>query len=142
MSPLIKQHIDRRPAARLVILPLLRYTTLLSDIDYSKGAEKPAFTYLAPISIEYLRKLSELCDQHRIHLHLVSTPISLDRDYDKSAFLKEVAAAHLEKLFAGYPESVRIVDPQLLVDHVHFKEENIGANSAIFVKMLKGETSP
>ncbi len=142
MSPSVQRLIDRKPAARLAVLPLFRYTTLLSDIDYSKGADKPTFAYLAPVSIDYLHKLSELCDQHGIHLRIVSPPISLDRNYDNAVFLKEVADAHLEKLFAGYPESVRLVDPQLLVDHVHFKEPNISANSAIFIKMLRGEPSP
>jgi len=141
MSPLVQRLINRRPAARLAVLPLFRYTTLLSDIDYSKGTEKPTFAYLAPVSIEYLRKLSELCDQHGIQLRIVSPPISLDRTYDKAVFLKEVTDAHLEKLFTGYPESIRLVDPQLLVDHIHFKEPNISANSVIFIKMLKGEVS-
>jgi hypothetical protein len=141
MSPMVKQMIDRRPAARLVILPLFRYTTLLSDIDYSKGAPTPAYTYLSPVSVEYLHQLSDLCDQRGIRLRIVSTPISRERNYDKAEFLKEVADAHLEKLFAGYPETIRLVDPALLVDGVHFREENIGANSAIFVKMLIDQTA-
>jgi hypothetical protein len=144
MSPLVMHQVDRRPTARLVVLPLFRYTTMLTDsyLNYCEGAETPNFTYLAPVSIEYLRKLSELCNQHAIKLGIVCPPISLDRNYDQTLFQKEVVDAHLEKVFAGYPQSVRLVDPQLLVDHIHFKEENIGANSAIFVKLLESEASP
>ena len=139
MSSLVMQRIDRRPFARLVVFPIFRYTTLLSDIDYSAGAGKPPYKYFAPVSVEYLQKFAGLCEQRGIKFRIVSTPISTDRDYDRAQFFKEVADAHLEKLFGGYADTVRLVDPTLLVDHVHFKKENIAANSAIFVKMLRGD---
>jgi hypothetical protein len=137
MSPGVVDAIDRRPIARLVVLPLFRYTTMLSDLDYAKGAPPHTFTYLAPVSVEYLHQLSDLCDERHIRLHVVSTPISTDRDYDEAVFAKEIASAHLDNLFTGYAASVRRVDPQLLVDHVHFKDENIAANSKTFLEMLQ-----
>lgn len=140
MSPEIMTLINRRPAARLVVLPLFRYTTLLFDIDYSQDAPKPTYTYLAPVSIDYLRKLADLCDQHKIRLRIVSTPISRDRNYDQAQFEKEVTAANLEKLFPDYTNTVRLVDPTQLVDSIHFKEDKIDENSAIFVKMLLEKT--
>jgi hypothetical protein len=143
MSPLVMQLINRRPMARLVVLPLFRYTTLLtaSTIDYSLGAEKPTFTFLAPVSIDYLRKLSELCDQHGIRLHIVSTPINRDVDFDRAALMKEATDAHLETLFASYFETVRLVDRRLLFDEIHFKDSAVNANSAIFIQMLQAESS-
>jgi hypothetical protein len=142
MSPDVIAVIDRHPAARLVVFPLFRYTTMLGDLDYSKDAPPHAFTYLAPVSIEYLHRLSNLCDQRHVRLHVVSTPISTDRDYDEAVFAKEVTDAHLDPLFTNYAASVRRVDPQLLVDHVHFTDENIAANSKIFIEMLQRQLAP
>jgi hypothetical protein len=137
MSPLLVSMIDRQPVARFVVFPVLANTSLLGYIDYSQGAPKPPCKYVSPLSAEYLHRLAHLCADHHAELRIVSTPISRDRPYDQAAFFREVAANHLEPLFTGYAETVRTVDPALLVDQVHFKDEAIAPNWKIFVEMLR-----
>jgi hypothetical protein len=136
MDALVMQRLDRRPFYRLIAFPMFRYTDALGATDYSDPAPT-AFAYLSPISVDYLRKLSDLCQAHQIHLRIVSTPISKTSGYDESLFVKEVSAAHLDNVFAGYTQTIRQVDPDLLLDNVHFKPQEIGENSAEFVKLLE-----
>lgn len=136
MSPRVNQLLDRHPTHRLMAFPMFQFSNMLWATDYSQTAEPPSYTYLAPISIEYLHKLSELCDQRGIRLRIVSSPISSNSKYSQSLFLKEIADAHLEKMFAGYIETIRYVDPGELIDGVHFKPNYIDANSQPFSQML------
>jgi hypothetical protein len=135
MDSLVIQRLDRRPVYRLILFPMFRYTDLLASTDYSEPTPL-SFVYLSPVSIDYLRKLADLCSAHQIHLRIVSTPISRTSGYDQSVLLKEITAAHLDDLFAGYTQTIRKVDPGRLIDNVHFKPEFISENSAEFVKML------
>jgi hypothetical protein len=133
---LVTTRLDRRPVYRLMVFPMFRYPDVLSATDYT-DPDPPSFAYLSPVSIDYLRRLSALCQAHQIQLRIVSTPISKTSGYDESAFLKEVTDAHLDDIFAGYTPTIRRVDPELLLDNVHFKPQYIRQNSAEFVKMLR-----
>jgi hypothetical protein len=136
MDDLVLERLNRRPVYRLMVLPMFRYSDVLGATDYSDNSP-PGFEYLSPISIDYLRKLADLCRAHQVQLRIVSTPISKTSGYDQGAFLKEVAAAHLEDLFAGYPQTVRQIDADEFIDNVHFKPPYIAENSAEFVKLLQ-----
>ena len=136
MDALVLRRLDRRPAYRLMVLPMFRYTDLLGATDYSDPAP-PEYKYLSPISSDYLNQLADLCRAHQIHLRIVSTPISKTSGYDEGVLLKEVSDAQLDDVFAGYTQTIREVDPELLLDNVHFKPQDIPANSAEFVKMLE-----
>lgn len=133
---LVTTRLDRRPVYRLMAFPLFRYTDVLSTTDYT-DPDPPSFAYLSPVSIDYLRRLSALCQAHQVRLRIVSTPISKTSGYDEGVFLKEVSDAHLDDIFAGYTQTIRQVDPELLLDNVHFKPQSIRQNSAEFVKMLQ-----
>lgn len=136
MDALVIRRLDRRPFYRLIVLPMFRYTDLLGATDYA-GSAAPSFAYLSPVSIDYLHRLADLCRAHNIRLRVVSTPISRTSGYDERVFLGEVAAAKLDEVFAGYTATIRQVDPEVLIDNVHFKPEDIRANAALFVEMLR-----
>jgi hypothetical protein len=136
MDALVRQRLDRRPFYRLMAFPMFRYTNMLGATDYSDSAP-PSFAYLSPVSVDYLRRLADLCRAHQIRLRVVSTPISKTSGYDESVFLKEISGAHLNDVFEGYTQTIREVEPELLLDNVHFKPQYIPENSAEFVKMLE-----
>ena len=136
MDALVLARLDRRPQFRLMAFPLFRYTDVLTSTDYS-DPHPPPFKYLSPISSDYLRQLANLCQAHQIHLRIVSTPISKTSGYDETTFLKEVSDANLSDIFAGYTQTIRQVEPELLLDNVHFKPPYIRDNSAEFVQMLR-----
>jgi hypothetical protein len=140
IDPLAMERVNRCRVSRLVFFPIFRFTDLLSSTDYSRprGA---SFQYLAPVTVDYLARAADLCAAHHVQFRILSTPISTTSGYNQDVFLKEVSAAHLDDLFAGYPQTIRYVDPNVLIDNLHFKHPYVTENSAKFVKMLL-ENSP
>jgi hypothetical protein len=136
MDDLVLRLLLHKPQFQLMVLPMFRYTDLLSSTDYSRSPPL-TYAYLSGLSVDYLRRLSGLCREHGIGLRIVSTPISQTSGYDESVFLREVSDAHLGAIFAGYTTTIRRVDPDMLLDNVHFKPHDIDKNSAVFVKMLQ-----
>jgi hypothetical protein len=136
MDALVLQRLDRRPVYRLIAFPMFRYTDLLGATDYS-GPPPTSFRFFSPVSVDYLRRLSDLCREHHIRLRIISPPVSTTGKYDAAGFQKEMSDAHLDSIFAGYTQTIRRVDPDELLDNIHFKPQYIPENSAEFVKLLE-----
>jgi hypothetical protein len=136
MDALVRERLDRRPFYRLMLLPMFRYSDLLGATDYS-GPAQTGFTYLSPVSVDYLHQLDDLCRERSIRLRVVCPPISTASGFDAAVFSREVVAAHLEDVFAGYAQTMQQVDPSVLLDGRHFKPEDIREYSQGFLKMLE-----
>lgn len=135
MDEQVIARLNRRPVFWLMNFPMFRYTDLLSSTDYSE-TPSPFYRYLSPVSVNYLRKLGDLCQAKHIQLRIVSTPISRTSGYEEAQLLKEIDRHELGDLFPGYVPTIRQVDPAQLIDNVHFKPEFIRENSPEFVKLL------
>jgi hypothetical protein len=91
--------------------PLLSLLTKLFR-SAPETVPQPAYTYgpaLSPISQHYLDKARALCVARSIRLHVLPCPLSKDYPYEDA-----------QKIYDAEPLRV---DPTVLVDPVHFKEQ-------------------
>jgi len=123
-------------AALIAVFVALQFRAFSTGLIAPVYAAQDAQRTLSPISIDYLHQLDEPCHSHQIRLRIVCPPISQTGGYDESAFLREVSAAQLDDVFAGYSATMRKVSPDLLIDNIHFKTPYIPRYAPAFVKML------
>jgi hypothetical protein len=78
------------------------------------------YTFFSPISLEYLKKIKDLCAVHKLHMVILPPPIAIQWKpiIDKS--LKyEIEKNSLTEQFANYTENIIYVNNSEMRDHDH-----------------------
>lgn len=134
--------INRKKWSHFVLFPLIKMAPCFSDISFSRGARKPP-DILSDIAVEYLKKLYELCKEHKITLILVSPPVSVYYEKETENWTrmkKQISLNKMGPIFNGYFESIIYLDESYFKsDHVHFKRGYLKKKRrGIVKKMLPG----
>jgi hypothetical protein len=123
-TPLLYQRLSRQPYW-LTLLPITRSTWFTDSIDYGAGVTTPTRLEFSPLSIEYLQKLRDLCQQKHVELHVIAPPINSEQAADYSFMRQQVRQAGLEQMFDRYFEDMEIADAKYFRDEHHLREEFI-----------------
>lgn len=133
LSPLVRQRLARRPWHRLALIPAVKTTNLLPDINYDHPGAEPAHpNYLSPVSLDYLVKLRALAAQHRARLRVLSAPVSRHFNHDFAHMRAQIAAAGLDDVFADFFARMPLRDDTDFSDHVHLRLDLIAEISATY----------
>lgn len=86
------------------------------------SSDKINFTFLSPISVEYLLKIKKLSVLNKFKLILLSVPVSYANKKEIENINKlEVINAGLSDLFEGYFDKIKYLNDTNYIDRVHFK---------------------
>jgi len=93
--------------------------------DY-KDRDSLNYTFLSPISVEYLKKIQELSRIHNFNLILLPTPIDkkLKKDVEHINY-DEIKKNGFEKEFRGFFEKIIYLDDSKFSDGSHLKQPEI-----------------
>lgn len=99
--------------------------------DYT-SKDSIEFTFLSPVSKEYLVKMKSLCDANKIRLQIIPAPTrktnkKLVDDFDKNEFENLNCKPELE-YFLG---SVHYFEDSLFIDNAHLKKPELYTNEII-----------
>lgn len=70
----------------------------------------------------YIRKMKEICDENHIRLHILSSPLPEDYQYDALQMKERLSAYALGELCEEFEESIIYVDVVNFVDGIHMKD--------------------
>jgi hypothetical protein len=80
------------------------------------------YTFLSPISVEYLTKIKQLSAQYNFVFIIVPTPVSISFKTEIDAMQKaEIANAKLTNEFANYFNTIEYLNNNLFKDSIHLK---------------------
>jgi hypothetical protein len=102
-------------------------TILTSDWtpDY-KTKDKGNYTFLSPISVEYLLKIKELSIQHNFKLIILPTPISLSKKQELETIDKsEIIKNGFSSEFRNYFDQIIYLPDSSFLDGVHLNHPEI-----------------
>ncbi len=102
-------------------------TILTSDWtpDY-KTENKKNYTFLSPISVEYLLKIKELSIKHNFKLIILPTPVSLSKKQEIEGIDKnEIIKNGLSPDFANYFDQIIYLTDSSFMDGVHLNHPEI-----------------
>jgi hypothetical protein len=82
--------------------------------------DSTAFTFLSPVSVEYLKKIKALAAEKKVSLVFLPTPVS-DEYLNELAHIQktEINNNGLEDIFSGYFEKINLLPDSLFSDHSH-----------------------
>lgn len=116
----VNRQVDKIPFHYFCRLPFILTSNWAPDFT---PPEHKDFTFLAPISVEYLNKIKELGAKHHFELIILAPPTSLIKKplidkMDKA----EIAKSGMSKEFGNYFESIIYLDDNYFLDNVHLKK--------------------
>lgn len=116
----VNDQIQKIPYHRFCRLPLI-LTSNWAPEYYSN--DKLDYTFLSPISVEYLLKIKELSIKYHFSLIILPTPTSIIKKplvekMDKS----EITKNNLETEFRDYFTNILYLDDTIFLDGTHFKK--------------------
>lgn len=119
-SSTVKEQIDKIPFSFLAQEPYI----LTSDWSPNfTSKDEIDFTFLSPITKEYLTKIKDLCDTNGIEFHMLPTPTKMS---NKQAFAaldrSEFKGLNTEKELSYFLDNVYYLADSLFVDNVHLWE--------------------
>ncbi len=85
--------------------------------------EKHDYTFLSPISVEYLHKIKELSIKNNFKLIILAPPADIINKNSINTLNKnEITRNNLSDIFSGYFENIKYMPDSLFIDGRHFKE--------------------
>lgn len=132
-SPLVYRKMRKKPLSFLCIFKAVKVLPF-SDINFSNNVED--HFGMSDISLEYLVKLKNMCDEKNIELKLVSLPVPafrLKESNDWEKLRRLINEKHMEEIFGDYLDKVIYIDPQCFKDRLHLKNQYIG----MYKKMIR-----
>lgn len=139
LSDSLKQKIETNRYAPFFKYPFFKFLPL-SDIDYSKNDLE--VNSLSDTSIEYLKKMMDLCEEKKITLRLLSPPLEqsfLQKSNDWATMRKQVQTNQLEPLFKDYFKDIKYLSEEYFTDGVHLQHDIIHQQKAMFLTVLNKE---
>jgi len=117
MSPIVKNQIEKIPFATIAHHPAILTSNWSPEYE---SDETPEFSFLSPVSVEYLHKMSTLGKKNGFQLVLISAPVSKKKRQDVASLHRdEIALYNLEEEFKGYFENIMYLDESYFSDGTH-----------------------
>lgn len=122
-TELVEKEIDKIPFSGFC-----RYPTILTSNwapDFISN-DKINYSFLSPISIEYLNKIKELSIKYNFKLIILPTPTSINKKKDVEKIdVNEISKCNLKHEFENYFNNIIYLNDSLFVkDGIHLKKEN------------------
>jgi hypothetical protein len=120
LTETVKQQVNKIPFHFLRSHPYV----LTSNWAPNYTPEKVSgYTFLSPISVEYVKKIKELSTKYKFALHIIAPPIDIVNEDTINALDKnEITKNNLGDAFSGYFEHIHYMRDSLFKDGRHFKE--------------------
>lgn len=120
-TPLFTQtatkQVNKIPFNRLSQIPHVKITGWAPEIEL----EKKNYTFLSPISVEYLAKIKALSKKYSFDIEIMSTPTSTElKTQIDQMDLTEIRENNLQDEFNNYFKNMVYVDSREFVDGIHF----------------------
>lgn len=100
------------------------------QIRHKMGSEKQT----PDMSIMYLAKMKQVCDEHEIELHLICAPLPDGFVFDMDSLENEMHDAGLDMLYEEYVSDLQYVDRGAFVDGIHLTREYLNENRERFIE--------
>ena len=118
-SNLVSDQIRKIPYYQFCQFPFISTSTWAPDF---KSNDKIDYSFLSPISVEYLKKIKDLSEQKKFEFIILPTPTKVSykkkiEDFDS----KEIILTGLDEEFKYYFESIMYVADSSFYDDVHLK---------------------
>ena len=124
-SNTVKQQIYKIPYHQLCWYPSILTSNWAPDF---KSTDKISYTFLSPVSIEYLNKMKELARKQNFQLVILPTPISLARKHEVESMNKEeIQKGNFGNEFNNYFENIMYFPDSNFSDGNHFKNPSLYA---------------
>ena len=120
-SATVCRQIEKVPFYYLSQFPFIKISNWSPDFRPEKESNGH---FLAPVSLEYILRMKNLCDSLHIPFHIVAPPVSnvyrKEINQNTQLILNESAAINMQTDFALYMNSVKYMDNALYKDEMHF----------------------
>lgn len=122
-TKLVNEQIQKIPYSNFCRYPLILTSNWAPDF-ISKDSIN--YTFLSPVSIEYLLKIKELSIKHHFKILILPPPMSLifKRDIEKMD-KNEIVKNNLGHEFEHYFENTFYLNDSLFIDGSHLKKKNV-----------------
>ena len=128
------QQIKKIPYADFCRFPNILTSNWSPDF---KSKDKIKYTFLSPISIEYLIKIKELSRRHNFKVIILPTPTRLSRKAEVERMVRtEITKNNLEPEFKDFFENIIYLSDNNFVDDVHLKKERVAIYSEYYKNKL------
>ncbi|MEL7585551.1 MAG: hypothetical protein AAGU19_02475 [Prolixibacteraceae bacterium] len=116
-TPTVKEQIGKIPYHQYSKVPHIYATSWAPDFVPSDTAD---FSFLSPVSAEYLARMKELSVRHNFRLIILPTPTKINKkQWLDTIDKKEIQAYGLNKEFADYFEKIIYLDSTHFIDDTH-----------------------
>lgn len=133
-SSTVRAQIKKIPYNQFVQVPHIRVTSWAPEFNSNNYND---FTFLSPISVEYLSKIKALSIKCNFELNIVSTPTSIDKKtLINDMNLDEIKKSNLNKEFKDYFSNIIYLKKSEFVDGIHLIDPT-KYSSVIKSKILK-----
>lgn len=88
------------------------------------------------MSVSYLTKMKQICDEHGVELHLICVPLPEGYAFDLDSFEKEMRDAGLESLYEEYVLDWQYAGKDAFVDGIHLTKEYLNENREKYIENI------
>jgi hypothetical protein len=89
-----------------------------------KSKDDINYTFLSPISVEYLSKIKDLRDKYKFKLIILPTPTRIsNKPFVEKINKNEITSTGLVNEFKDYFEKIIFIDDSNFMDNLHFKSK-------------------
>lgn len=88
------------------------------------------------VSVKYLAKMKQVCDENGVEMHLVCVPLPEDFAFDRYSFEDKMRKAGLADLYEEYTADWQYLDKSEFVDGIHLRKEYVEKNRETFVNRV------
>ena len=118
----VKKNVSAIPFHQIASYPLIATTNWAPEFQTVKDS---TFTFLSPVSIEYLKKIKDLSKQYNFKIFFLPTPTPESKRGDiKALNMNEAVVNGLKDEFNGYVSTMVFLDDNEFLDKVHLKHPN------------------
>lgn len=119
----VEAQIEKIPYHQFAQLPHIFVTSWAPEFNTNNQSQ---YTFLSPISIEYLIKIKELAVQHNFELSILPTPTNIERKHIVEKMdIEEAAKCNLEQEFKEYFDKIVYLDSTNFYDGTHLIQPEI-----------------
>jgi hypothetical protein len=116
----VRDQISKIPYSRYCWYPSILTSNWAPDF---KSEDEKKFSFLSPISVDYIKKIKELAFKNNFKLVFLPTPVSLNRKKDVDKFNRtEIAQNGFQNEFEGYFDRIIYLDDDNFVDGSHLHD--------------------
>jgi hypothetical protein len=133
-TKLVTKQIDKIPYAEFCRFPNILTSNWAPDF---KSTDKTDYTFLSPVSVEYLIKIKELSMKHHFKVIILPTPTRISRKAEVERMMKnEITKNNLGPEFKNYFENIIYLNDNNFVDDVHLKREILAYYTSYYNEKL------